>query len=318
LWRQVDVRALDFGWELVSPALVASVTAAQVTAARQAAPYMNRVAEYYGGSPDEAVLVPEAFGGATNGGLEIGPEMFGAVTTTKRLIGRGVLPERAFEAGAAFLATVVGAAVQDAGRQADSTLAAGRGWVRYVRVINPGACSRCAILAGSDLYSRPFLRHPRCKCTSWPVESHRGDNAVPNGMFSDPGEYFDSLSRPEQDRVFTKAGAEAIRLGADPMKVVNARRGATGVGYSGTNNAPLPASVRNRMKPTTIGYNKDGSPIQVYATTEGTTARGSFGSRDGRYRRSASLRLMPESILQIAGDNPVRARELLTRYGYLR
>jgi hypothetical protein len=33
------------------------------------------------------------------------------------------------------------------------------------------------------------------------------------------------MSAAEQDKVFTKAGAQAIRDGADPAKVVNARRG---------------------------------------------------------------------------------------------
>lgn len=33
------------------------------------------------------------------------------------------------------------------------------------------------------------------------------------------------MSAAEQDRIFTKAGAEAIRLGADMAQVVNARSG---------------------------------------------------------------------------------------------
>jgi len=136
------------------------------------------------------------------------------------------------------------------------------------------------------------------------------------------------LSPAEQDRVFTKSGAWAIREGADPMKVVNARRGAKGIGYSGSNNAPIPASTRNRMQKTTIGYRADGTPIEVYATTEGTTVRGQFGrneialsgqaTREGRYRRSTKVRLMPEQIQIMAGGDTDRAIDLLKRYGYLR
>jgi hypothetical protein len=42
---------------------------------------------------------------------------------------------------------------------------------------------------------------------------------------TNPRVYFDGLSRAEQDKAFTIAGAEAIRAGADIGKVVNARRG---------------------------------------------------------------------------------------------
>lgn len=42
---------------------------------------------------------------------------------------------------------------------------------------------------------------------------------------TDPRGYFDSLTRVEQDKAFTAAGAAAIRDGADIARVVNARRG---------------------------------------------------------------------------------------------
>lgn len=43
--------------------------------------------------------------------------------------------------------------------------------------------------------------------------------------FTGPGDYFESLDRAEQDKIFTKAGAQAIRDRADINQVVNARRG---------------------------------------------------------------------------------------------
>jgi len=138
-------------------------------------------------------------------------------------------------------------------------------------------------------------------------------------MYSTPDDYFQSLSKAEQDRVFTKAGAEAVRNGADPAKVVNARRG-----YFGSK--PLNVPVR-RLRPIQIGVRPDGSPLTVFATAEGTTIRGAFGRQEiaatgeatklGRYRRTTTLRLMPEQIVQMAGGNRERLVELLTRYGYL-
>jgi len=318
LFRAMSVDALDRSWDAIAPALVASVSAAQVQAARQSAEYMNRVEAFYGTSTPAAV-VPEAFGGVTHDGRELGPAAYGSVTRTKELIGRGMPRFQAFEVGAAFLATIVGAAIQDAGRNSDLTLAAGKKWVRYVRIVNAGACSRCAILAGRDDYRKPFLRHPRCRCTMFPIENQDGARDLPEGMFATPDDYFQSLSPAERERVFTRAGAKAIELGADPAKVVNARRG-----YFGS--APAGAAPR-RLQPVTIGVRADGSALQVFATAEGTTARGAFGrselaagqqaTREGRYRRTTSLRLMPETIMDMAGDNPDRAVELLRRYGYL-
>jgi len=51
----------------------------------------------------------------------------------------------------------------------------------------------------------------------------REDSA--DDLRTDPRRYFDSLTAAEQDRQFTKAGAEAIRSGADIAQVVNARSG---------------------------------------------------------------------------------------------
>ena len=315
IWGQADVGTLDASWDRIAPTLTTVVTAAQVTAARQSTPYMNSVSQAWDYDAQRAVLTPEAFGGVMLDGRGVGPALFGAVTTTKRAIGAGMNPARAFEVGASFLATVIGAAVQDMGRQADATLATGKGFTSYVRVVSAGACSRCAILAGKGEYRTAFKRHPRCRCTSVPTPDGRG---APAGFHDSPKKYFESLSAAEQDRVFTKSGAFAIRNGADPISVVNVRRGMTKGGELG---APA------RLVPTTIGVKADGTPLRVFITSEGTTARGAFArsegaatftaAKQGRYRRTTTLRLMPEQIQLMAGNNPARARELLARYGYM-
>src|SRR5688500_1052764 len=60
----------------------------------------------------------------------------------------------------------------------------------------------------------------RCDCVHIPVAEDTSDDLRTN-----PRAYFDSLSVAEQDKAFTKAGAEAIREGADMNQVINARRG---------------------------------------------------------------------------------------------
>jgi len=320
LFTQADLNYLDASWDALAPYLVAEVTAAQVTAARQATPYLDAVSD----RRTKLSLVPEALGGVAGDGRELGPAMFGSITHTKTLIGGGWDPVLAFQSGAAFLATVVKTAIADAGRAGDDVMSANKGFTHYIRVVQPGACSRCAILAGKSSAEKPFLRHPNCHCTSMPA-----NQKTPAGFFHGPDDYFQSLSREEQDRIFTQSGAYAIRNGADPIKVVNARRGASGIGYASQGGVKASAATRNRLQKVTIGRRADGSPLQVYATSEGTTSRGGFGkqqlalkneytkSETDRYRRTTSIRLMPEQIQVMAGDNPARARELLQRYGYL-
>lgn len=317
IFRQIPLNNLEAGWDVAAPQLLALGSAAQMQTVTQATRYVNRVAAHYGGAVS-AALVPEAFAGVTSDGRELAPAAYGAITATKTLIGRGVAPESAFVSGAAFLATIFGAAIQDTGRSADMTLGTARGFPRYVRVIATGGCSRCAVLAGKSSGAVAFDRHPRCKCGVWLMPDM--DSKTPEGMFDSPGEFFDSLTPAQQDKTFTKSGAFAIRNGADPVAVVNARRGAL------TTSPAAPFSPA-RLRLTTIGRRADGSPLQVYLTGEGTTARGAFGrnelrltgeaTREGRYRRTTTVRLMPEQILRAAGNNPTRARELLTKYGYI-
>jgi hypothetical protein len=303
-WYRINPQQLDGGWNSIAAALAESVTRSQVEAATQATPYMALV-RGHDRTPAVADVVPEAFGGVTKDGREIGPAMFGAVTTTKKVIATGRTADEAFRVGASWLATVVGSAVQDMGRQADIVAGVGSKRTYYVRVLSPGACSRCAVLAGKSSGAVPFKRHPRCRCGAWPVKKGA---SIPDGLTGDPGAYFESLSAADQNRIFTDAGAEAIRHGADVGQVVNARRGAYGIGFNAR--VTTPTSV-NRLQPVTIGQRSDGTPLTVYATTEGTTARGLFG------RRSTTVRLMPEQIAVMAGGDPLRWIELLHRYGYL-
>jgi hypothetical protein len=316
LWARIGSGSLEAGWSAIAPEVERVVTAAQVSAAALSTSYVGSALRAQNGGVEAARVVPQAFGGVTREGRAVAPELYTAVTTTKSLIGRGVGVGQAFRAGAAYMAVMAATLVRDAGRSADDTLATGRGSQFSVRVLHPGACSRCAILAGIKGWRVDFDRHPGCRCTSMPLF----DDEFPEGFFRSSEDYFESLSEAEQDRVFTKSGAEAIRLGADPAKVVNARRGM----YTQAKKHPDGTFGPSRLKQIQIGVSADGSPLMVYATVEGTTARGVFGraqndlTKNGmdRYRRSRTLRLMPEQIMSMA-STPERARELLQRYGYL-
>lgn len=188
---------------------------------------------------------------------------------------------------------MVATQLQDAARGAAGVSIASRKHVGYVRMLNPPSCSRCAILAGKYYhFNEGFQRHPKCDCRHIPTtENLAGD------LTTNPDAYFRSLSPAQQDQIFTKAGAQAIRDGADMSQVVNARRGMQ------------TAQVYGR---------------EVKITTEGMTTRGiagknfnDFGGKQGgRYRRSNQVRLMPESIYAAAKDREDAIR-LLRLHGYI-
>jgi len=322
LWRTVPLQNLDAGWNVVAPQMVQQVTAFQRSAAVQAVTFSGALDSHYGYQAPKTMLNVDALTNVMGDGREVAPALYGAVTNTKTLIGGGVQPARAFESAAHFVAVLAQAAIQDMGRNADRAIAGGKQYTRYIRVANGSCCSRCAILVGMYSAEEAFRRHVSCQCSTVAITE---SGKVPKDIPTDPQALFDSLSKAEQDRRFTNAGAEAIRAGADPVAVVNARRGAYGIGYSGHSTLPNPA--RSVLRPITIGVKADGTPLRVYATVEGTTARGAFGrselrataqaSKDGRYRRTTTVRLLPEQIVKMAGGNPERMRDLLTKYGYI-
>jgi hypothetical protein len=96
---------------------------------------------------------------------------------------------------------------------------------------------------------------------------------------TDPYAYFKSLSADDQRKYFTDAGAKAINDGADIYQVVNARRGMNAAG----------------MK-----------------TTEGTSKRGYYRSISG-----SKVRLTPEAIYKLNGNDRIAAMADLEKYGYI-
>lgn len=315
LWRQVDAADLDGSWDAVSPTVEAAVSAATVANANTVASFTNRTARADGLAGD--LLNPRAFAGVAGSGVSLLDSLRGGIITTKQALAGGASIADAMMAGGTYLTLQVKTAIADVERSSSVAAATGKGYVRYVRLVNPGACSRCAILAGSDRYTTSFQRHPACRCSTVPIKG----NNIPDGLHATPEEHFWSLSEGEQDRIYTKAGAEAIRMGADPIKVVNARRGAVRTRMDG-----VIQYGPSRIQRSVIGRNADGSPILGYATVEGKTRRGTYGrtqerlgsstTKIRRYREVTRPRLMPETIIELTDDVDLR-RTLLRDAGYL-
>lgn len=198
--------------------------------------------------------------------------------------------------------------MQDTGRAAVSAAMTSRGANRYVRMLNGKSCARCAILAGRVYKISAFRRHPRCDCRNIPAAEDVADDWT-----TDPKAYFRQLSTQDQERIFTTAGAKAIRDGADMNQVVNARDGIT----------------------TVSAYGRD-----VLATTTGTTKRAVFGGYEvlpdgtfrkradseleklpgNRYRTAKMPRLLPDEIYKLAEEFAWDRDEIvrqLRRFAYL-
>lgn len=286
-WRQVNPTAVNASWRAQLPRLLMALAGAQLLAAAMSTLYVDRVLQEQGLDPAAAGAVnARALSGIASDGRALDTLLMQPVLAVLAALATpGVDRLRAMATGQANLDMIVRTQVADAGRVADEIATVVRPSAQgYVRMISPGACARCAILAGRWYrWDAGFLRHPSCSCVGVPsAEDRTGD------LFTDPRAYFDSLTPEEQDRIFTKAGAEAIRLGADMGQVVNARRGMQ------------TATVFGR---------------EVAITREGITRRGLAGQRLGDSSRG--VRLMPEQIFADATSREDAVR-LLRRFGYIR
>lgn len=235
---------------------------------------------------------PSPLVGVAGDGRPVDSLMYGAVTRSKSLIGGGATIPQALAGGGVFLMQAGGTVLADTARQTMSLELGTRRVGGYVRMITPPSCSRCLVLAGQWYAANTgFERHPGCLCVHVPASE-----ALSTDLRVDPHAYFETLSAEEQDRVFTKAGAEAIRHGADISQVVNARRGMT------------------RSQSGRLIRNERG----LYTTTEGMTRRGWAYQQQRYYRTHGPVqeRLMPESIIEIAKNQDDYVR-LLRLYGYM-
>jgi len=242
----------------------------QVFIASIADAYLNDILDAQGSSLDfEAQVNPVAFADVADGG---GSWLQSLVFAPNSVRAPGVDWRTRFD----FIAqSIVKGGLNDTGRASVQTGMQGRSSCEYyVRMLVGRSCARCAILAGRKYRSSvAFRRHKRCDCKHIPGPEDIDD------WSTDPKDYFTSLSVGDQDEVFGKAGAEAIRLGANPAQVVNAESGV---------------------------YVARAYGEEVLASTVGTTVRGAAGQRlasEGlartagqRYRTATTPRLLPDEI----------------------
>jgi hypothetical protein len=223
LWRLIDPRRIAGSWGALLPSALVVLGTSQATAAAGAGTYVDDALEAQGAAvAAEGRVAAEMFAGIASDGRPLATLLLEPMIASLELIGKGAAPARALASGRFQLDMITRTQVADAGRVAVGAAITARPDVGgYVRMIVGKTCSRCLILAGRRYrWNSGFRRHPRCDCRHVPYAEN-----VPSDISTDPRAYFDSLSRDEQDEAFGKAGAEAIRQGADMARVVNARRG---------------------------------------------------------------------------------------------
>ena len=277
-WANVRLDDMSGSWAgevaRFMPAMVAAQTDAALAGATYVAESLDSAGSYV--APVAAVQYRSLVGVASDG-RPLDSLLYSPITGVKTLISQGVAPRQALAGGLKLLERNISTTLADTGRTAASLDIATRPQVGYVRMLNPPSCSRCTVLAGRYYkWNAGFKRHPRCDCIHQPSKGI--DAAKSEGLIADPYDYFNGLSEAEQDKAFTKAGAQAIRDGADISQVVNARRGMA-------------------------------TPQGQLITREGTSKRGYYG-------RGKSPRLMPETIYQTAGSRE-EALRMLKQYGYI-
>lgn len=280
-WHRLGPNWITDAWYERIPAVTAAITTAQRTAATSAlVSGALALAEQDTWAPPDGLVDPNAFTGTTADGRNLNTLLRAPAITTRTLIADGMEPAQALAAGSRQLSMMVLTEVADAGRGAAGVQIAARPRVGYVRMLNPPSCSRCVILAGRFYrWNQGFLRHPRCDCTHVPTMVTDQAEAFARGLIDDPYEAFNRMSEAEQNRVFTNAGARAIRDGADMYQVVNARRG---MKYRGA------------------------------FTSEGTSKHGWAG----QILRKGQRRMTPETIYRL-NTNREQAVEALRAQGYI-
>lgn len=216
----------DFGpsWSRVKPSLEQVVGVGRAAAAASAAQYTPKLlVQTNQSAPAVGSVNTAAFLATAPDGRSMSTLLDEAPIRARVAVGRGATPAVALESAGAWMTGMLLTVMADTQRGiVGADILQRPSLAGYTRMVNPGACSRCVILAGKWFrWNEGFLRHPNCYCIHVPAVNSKA--AVAEGYIADPYEYFHSLSEREQERVFGRSEARAIRDGADIYRVENIR-----------------------------------------------------------------------------------------------
>jgi hypothetical protein len=167
---------------------------------------------------------PFAMGGWSSHGEPLEVLLNIPAIVARNYAARGGTMEQAWRRGGFSLDRIVSTQIMEAGRIAQAIEVSARPGLGFMRMVQPGACAMCILLAGrifyGDHHATAFLIHENCRCFMEPVVA---TTSARSHYLDAQRDAFNSLSTEDQDRHFGRAAAEAIRAGADMGQVVNAR-----------------------------------------------------------------------------------------------
>lgn len=204
-WRTM-ADDFDASWATIGPRLTLLTASAQLGAARGSVAYVDRALEGQNATA-EAQLNPRALAGVASDGRSLEQLLYGAVVHA-RTVKADSLAER-LQLSGLWLDRLVQTQVADASRDAISASVTARPRVKWVRIVNPPCCQRCAVLSGRVyVYSQGFNRHPGCDCSMLPQTV-----ANPDAVGITIG--------PDDVKDLTRAQRRMIADGADFNKTIN-------------------------------------------------------------------------------------------------
>lgn len=218
IWARMGTE-FDASWEQISGQVLAAVQTGRASAVRVALPYTGAVlAETGDAAPGVGSVVGAAFLTSAPDGRGLDTLYGEAVVNAKTAVKGGLAPEAALSQAGRWMTMATLTVMADTRRMVYQADMIQRPTLQgYVRMLNGPSCSRCIILAGRFYrWNEGFQRHPRCDCTHIAASEN-----VAGDLRTDPYATFESMSQAEQESVFGRSEARAIREGADIYKVTN-------------------------------------------------------------------------------------------------
>lgn len=250
LWTQVAPTAVKATWKDLLKRNGLRIIEMQAAAAELGAGYVaESLTETDSYVAPEAFVNPAGFAGTAPDGRSLPGLLAVPANNTVGMLAAGASPAAALARGGRDLDRIVTTIVPDIARAATQVDIATRPGIGYVRMVSPGACPRCSILAGRVYrWNQGFLRHPKCQCVHIPTGLKSTKGAKAEGWIEDPYEHFNALTEAEQDKLFGPAYARAIREGADIYQVVNSKRGRDRLGLFTNEGATRYGRAGQRLK----------------------------------------------------------------------
>lgn len=286
LWAKLGEGDFDAAWRTLGPQLLVVLMSGQRAAVDQAAAYVPAVLDELNVDSDPVgALAPAGFVGYASDGRALDSLLYQPIIRARTALGAGASLVDALGSGGALLDRIVSTQVVDAGRAAESVATAVRPEIPFfVRMLVLPSCDRCVVLAGRRYaWDAGFDRHPECDCRSIPCSE-----AVVGDLTVDP------LAAIKSGKVTALSEADTLAItrdGADPYKVINAKRGMSTEQVFG-----------QKLKVTTEGTSRRAGNRTVWARING---------------KNVKVRPRPQALYDMAAGDRVESERLLRLYGYI-